>query len=450
MDLHGDNRGAERFSEVLRALNRDRLPMLGRWLYLRHQGQLVSTPVVGEPIYGSNRVCFPLTFDDGLRWLVKIPINGTEGKWDAPSAWSFQAEHRIMRALNAFTDVPVSEVIDFCPAPGDNLRCPYIIVSHPPGWPLYDIWFGHHLNGDDPEVNYARRVRILDSIASAMVQLGRFTTLTSGISCYFRDGLYTKYYGRRRDYKAELDRTDEDQSDGPIYIAQPPLTDPKAYYTYMLDLHPETNSYQKCIVALLRKLIDWIPEPEEGRRGQRFDLTIPYFDYQDFIVSEEGDLRGIEWEGVATLPRSVGSASYPTWLTRDWNPTIYKYEEPMDQGVKPKGGVWEDSPSCLAYWRQFYRYALAKHGGDDGRIDLCRRSLIARNLLIAAENPWCRSDIVRKVTMEAWKRSGQDQELVFEVIVERFIEEREGKGEDPIIEALLHKGFDALLAEEIA
>ena len=51
-----------------------------------------AKPSVGDPLYGSYHVLFPLTFDTSLCWLTKIPINGTKSKWDELSASSLTSE----------------------------------------------------------------------------------------------------------------------------------------------------------------------------------------------------------------------------------------------------------------------------------------------------------------------------------------------------------------------
>lgn len=73
-----DDENAELFSAVLSTLNREQLPFVAMAILQRtHPAQ---RPSVGEPVYGSYHVLFPLTFDIDLRWVAKIPINGTADK----------------------------------------------------------------------------------------------------------------------------------------------------------------------------------------------------------------------------------------------------------------------------------------------------------------------------------------------------------------------------------
>ncbi|KAI0544836.1 hypothetical protein F4679DRAFT_600305 [Xylaria curta] len=384
-----NDENAELFSEVLSALDRNQLPLLGQDIVRRTQPQLAladTKPVVGEPIYGSYHVLFPLTFHTDLCWLAKIPVNGTAGKWDDISASSLAAEAKTMQFLKRETTIPLPDVLDFSSTIQNALRCPYMLMSYISGVPLYDVWFGHKLNGDDLEVNRARRTRAL-----------------------------------KIDQKTMLDRwfVHQDPADDPIYASHAASTNQKAYYTFMIDLQFEEKSFQKGLVALLRQLISWIWIPEPSGTD-RFVLAHPDFDIQNFIVSEDGDLRGIvDWDGVAAISRTIGT------------------------GVEPDG-VWEDSPSILTGYRQVYKDAIAKCQRDDNSVDLCRMSLITDNLFIAVEDPRCRSKILCKVTREIWNRAGRGSELDFAELVATFAE----NNVDVSVMNALQMGLNALLIEE--
>jgi len=257
-------------------------------------------------------VLFPLTFDTDLRWVAKIPINGTADKWDELSASALTSEAETMRLLKRETTIPLPNVLDFSSTTHNALRCHYIIMSFISGAPLYDVWFGHRLNGASHEAVRACRTRALDSIASAMVQLERFSFPTGGRLLFGSDGSLSGIGPMRQvDHKAMLDRwlVHKDPDDDLIDAELAPTSDPKAYSTSMLDRHPEQSSVSKGLEMLLRQLIGWIPEPDEM---DPFVLAHPDIDIQNFIVSENGDLRGlIDWDGVVAVPRTVGNKRYP-------------------------------------------------------------------------------------------------------------------------------------------
>ncbi|KAF3021373.1 hypothetical protein E8E15_009211 [Penicillium rubens] len=444
-----DDENAELFSAVLSTLDREQLPLLANAI-LRRQPLYRTTnakPSVGEPLYGSYHILFPLTFDIGLRWIAKIPINSTASKWDELSASALISEANTVRLLKRETTIPLPDVLDFSSTTQNTLRCPYIIMTFISGIPLYNVWFGHRLKGACPDTTHLRRIRALKSIASAMVQLDRFSFRTGGRLLFGNDSNPSHIGSMRRvDHKAMLDRwfVHKDPDDDPIYIECAASSDPKAYYTFMLDIHPERNKVPRGLAMLLRQLISWISEPSSI---DPFVLAHPDFDIQNFIVSEEGELRGIiDWDGIAAVPRTLGNERYPGWLTRDWDPAMYGYNESMEHGVEPEG-VWEDSPESLAYYRGIYDDIMARHRMErrGSEANLCRMSLITENLAIAVDDPRCRSAILRKMVQEIWavaERGGQQPD--FTDLADMFAE----SNVDVVVMESLHRAFNTLLSKK--
>ncbi|KAL4967824.1 phosphotransferase family protein [Aspergillus stella-maris] len=435
---------AEMFSAVLAALDKEQLPVLAADVLRRlHPDASIKTPTVGEPIYGSYHVLFRLTFDGGPSWIAKIPINGTAEKWNELSASSIASEANTMRLLRRETSIPLPEVVDFSSTTDNPLHCPYIIMCFVTGAPLYNVWFGHRLNKDvSHETTHSRRVRALEGISKAMLQLDKFT---SSSPATLRDGTLDGRL-RRVDHQAMLQKMfsgAEDADNDPIYVECPTSNDPKVYYTLFLDEHPPTHKVQQGVGLILRQLIAWIPEPSGA---DPFVLAHPDFDVQNFLVSEDGELLSIiDWDGVSTVPRSIGNRRYPGWLTRDWDPAMYGYEPSMDDGVEPEG-VWEDSPETLAQYRGIYIALMAEHSGSSSGVNLTQMSLLTENLGIAVEDPRCRSKVVSKFVHEIYAAAGERplEPIDYSDILHSFAD---GNVEDEVME-ILRKGFDALLAKE--
>lgn len=248
---------------------------------------------------------------DDHRWLVKIPINGTAARWDELSASALACEANTMRLLKRQTSIPLPDVLDFSSQIENPLRCPYIVMTFIDGVSLYDVWFGHRLATASTEATISRRrTRALDGIASAMAQLSQFSFRAGGQLIFDDDGQPLSDTGPTRQVgnRAMLDRwfKHRDPSDDPIYVEQPVFSDPKAYYTFMLDNHPEQNPISRGLALLLRQLITWIPE--SSGIDHPFVLAHPDFDIQNFLVSAEGELKGIiDWDGVAAVPRTLGN-----------------------------------------------------------------------------------------------------------------------------------------------
>ncbi|KAI1388207.1 uncharacterized protein F4822DRAFT_428829 [Hypoxylon trugodes] len=424
-DSNGDDENAELFSAILSTVDMEQLPIIGSTILREQKLQATkTTPSVGKPIYGSYHVLFPLIFDDDLRWLVKIPINGTASNWDELSASSLASEAKTMRLLKRDTTIPLPDVLDFSSTTENTLRCPYIVMSFISGIPLYNVWFGHRLNGVNPDTTHARRNRALQGIASAMAQLDKFSFQSGGCPLFGSDGNLSGVGPMRQvDQQAMLDRwfIHQDPSDDPIYTEFPTSSDPKAYCTFMLDKHPEQDPIPKGIEMLLRQLIRWIPEPSGM---DPFVLAHPDFDIQNFIVSEDGELRGII----------------------DWD-AMYGYVESVEDGVEPEG-VWEDSPECLASYRGVYSTMIANHRRGtalDTKLDLCRISLITENLAIAAQDPRCRNPVLRKMLDEIWAAAGRDEEKPdLTSLAETFAEDKV----ESVVMDILKTGFNTLISKE--
>lgn len=146
--------------------------------------------------------------------------------------------------------------------------------------------FAHRLNSASREVFRACRTRALNSIAAAMVQLGKFLFPTGGRLLFGSDGNSSWIrLIQRVGHKATLDQwfVHKDLDDDPIHVKCALTSDPKAYYT-MFDTYPKQNPFSKGVVMLLPQLISWIPEPDE---------TGPFvlahiFDIWNFIVHRVG------------------------------------------------------------------------------------------------------------------------------------------------------------------
>ncbi|KAF7552709.1 hypothetical protein G7Z17_g4120 [Cylindrodendrum hubeiense] len=442
-----DDDSLEDFADVLATVNLELLPELGATVRQRlDSGVEHEHPVVGKPMNGSYNILFPLDFGDGIRWLLKIPINGVEGKWDQMSAASLTAEANTMRMLKRDTTIPLPEVFDFSSTTENKIGCPYILMSHVSGLPLYDVWFGHHLSGVDPETLRLRRIRILDGIASAMVQLEPYSFETGGSPLFDLDGFSVGVGPMRQlDQQAMLDRRciHEDASCDPLYAEKAPISDPEKFYTFLLNLHAKSNPSNAGENALLNQMISWIPEPNSLKP---FVLAHPDFDVQNILVSEDGQIEGIiDWDGVVAVPRSIGNERYPGWLTRDWDPLMYGYEESMDEGVEP-AGLWEDSPDTLKYYRAVYRQSILKAKGCDKlSLGTTRMSLIAENLAIAADDPACRIHILLKMVGGIFGIIDDEAVLKCFDLIEAFTEDEV----DELEVAALQDGFKRMLEMDL-
>lgn len=346
------------FSEVLDAINQDLMPdyvlSIRQHLDSKYKGK---SPTIGEPVCGSFNVCFPLSFDDGAKWMIKFPSSGTRNQWGDMSRRALIAEAKTMMFLKKETTIPIPEVFDFSATPDNDLNCPYLLMSYIDGLSLHRVWWGHIDGMHTPEENEQVRHRILEGVASAMKQLGQFTFDKGGSLEFDEDGRPSGIGAVRMvDHLAELNRSYNDDESGtqPIYFEAGPFHDPEDQYLVAQIRRLRETGRRDGLFEMLKALLRQIPEMDED--DNQFDLAHPDLASQNIIVSEDGELRGIiDWDGVAAVPMSVGSRTYPSWLTLDWDFIFYRYSEPAEAAV---GHCHEDSPEALKRYRDVYRRFL--------------------------------------------------------------------------------------------
>ncbi|KAH6894197.1 hypothetical protein B0T10DRAFT_558352 [Thelonectria olida] len=447
------------FTDVIAALDLEKLPDLAqktRRAQEPYRAQPDKLPVVGELMHGSYNIIYPIDFSDGIRWLVKVPINGTENKWDKLSAVAMTAEVNTMRLLKRETTTPLPEVFDFSATTDNPLNCPYMFISFIDGIPLQKVWYAKAKNDAEYMAIQTRRMTALEGIAKAMVQLDQYTSEVAGSPLFNADGSLSGVGPARTiDLDALLDRwyVKGDPSDDPIYAEHQVCGDVKEWYEFIPDLHPREVKYPKGIVQLLRWMINWLPEPMGF--DHRCVLAHPDLDMQNIIVNENGELQGIiDWDGVCMVPRSMGNRSYPKWLTQDWNPFGYMYSEPTEEADPSTKQACcsgsDDSPSVLKDYRTIYRFLLTIFESNEEECfgeDTTRMSLISTNLFTAAQNPQCRVDIVVKLLEESFAtlKTGKEFDLYYVPYHsgEGLIDEKSG------IIMMFKEGFLNLLDKEL-
>ena len=190
-----------------------------------------------------------------------------------------------------------------------------------------------------------------------------------------------------------------------------PFHDPSSFLLTLLDRRkPPGHQHGEGLYKLLRLFIEWASafyrSSEAGGSDDRpFVLSHPDFDIQNVLVSkEDGRLRGlIDWDGIAVVPRYLGNARYPSWLTRDWDPAKYSFPEETED---PDETVMEDSPEELAFYRAMYEeMMLQAEGGHNHSVEiLTKNSLVFGNLAIAAEDPASMAGIVGQIYRKAMEQ----------------------------------------------
>ncbi|KIM38708.1 hypothetical protein M413DRAFT_29944 [Hebeloma cylindrosporum] len=171
-------------------------------------------------------------------------------------------------------------------------------------------------------------------------------------------------------------------------------------------------------LTLLRMLALSLPDPSLD--GPPFVLSMPDFNYQNIFVADDGRVSClIDWDGIDAVPIQGGYARYPSWITRDWDPSMYGYPEPspylsesaVDQPpMPPREEIFEDSPTILQQFRDEYLAAYASVDPAGARIT--RNSHIYEAISIAASNWICTGGILSKLAGYAFGLPSDDHQFL--------------------------------------
>ena len=426
-DDESDEDPLETFRSVLAALQLDELPKFASNIRSKMQQDKEYDVHIDStsPLSGCFHILFPIIFGDGVRWLLKVPAQGTTEEWDQVAADSLKSEALTMKLLRRETTIPIPAVHAFDSSLDNPLKCPFIIMDFASGKSLESIWFDKTASKDALLV---RRNRTLKDLATAMIQLDNFS-FDQGGSIEFDElgqisGIGTIVHSGH-DWELDLDSESSHKSDDdaePFRLG--PYSAPKEGYTSYV--HPPKFTavsdvdYINGKNELLLKFIDWIRQPQKGKA---FVLSHPDFDMQNILVSEDGSLQAlIDWDGAAAVPRSRGNEQYPGWLSADWDPLFYNYVEGAenDEDTESNGRPIADSPAVLAAHRATYdqymgecRSRQVKQNSMSSEImsessstNWTRQSMIASNVWRAAAAIMSRDGVLQKIFGEILKVVG--------------------------------------------
>jgi len=279
------------------------------------------------------------------RYVVRVPAIGTVARWQEGDAHNMRCEMALMEYLHDSTDIPVPEVITFEDKVDSCIGAPYCVMEQLPGKPAHHIWFE-----DTTDRNYitanrisaateAKRCNFLRSLAQTMAQLQNLKFDKIGApdmrdTFDFDDEMKITHSYR---WKSPYGMKAEDlEGEGQIY-QYGPFESSKEYMTSTLDdkwptipdpdfdYDPESQN----IVLGIRKILDIVyahptiafskTDPTDPDEKETFVLRHPDLDMQNILVDDDGNVTGIiDWEGCLAVPRSVGYASVPDFLRRDW------------------------------------------------------------------------------------------------------------------------------------
>ena len=317
-DQAGQDKQMTRFKRVLDQIRIDNIPSLAANIRqaikvggsepnvdpsMTGSPALIGCKVVQPPFHGSYNIVFRIHFDDGVRWMLKVPANGHRGSFDLLAAQSLESEAQIMRFLKSKTSIPVPTVHSFNTSIENQIGCPYILMDHISGRPLYHAWF-------DSEVSCQKlkqiRARALQTIATSMVQLNQFKTARGGSLRFDQAGNAIDIGPAKAvDANVMFDRFEADdgeydanKADGPeddAFCEKGPNEDPMSALLFMLNrrgIRRKDSSFDRGTRTCLRMFIQMVGK-HLNREGDKFVLAHPDFDMQNMLVDNDGTLIGV-------------------------------------------------------------------------------------------------------------------------------------------------------------
>ncbi|KAK7415181.1 hypothetical protein QQZ08_012427, partial [Neonectria magnoliae] len=130
---------------------------------------------------------------------------------------------------------------------------------------------------------------------------------------------------------------------------------------------------------------------------------------------DEGTITGlIDWDLAQTMPRFMGYARYPGWITRDWDPLMYGW---------PKMTELEDSPETLERYRAYYNTELGKALKWQGDWKFTEKSHITEAIWIATLSYPNRLEICRKFVQVAMGGDIEALDILYDIGADRYGEE---------------------------
>ncbi|KAK0666551.1 hypothetical protein QBC41DRAFT_325577 [Cercophora samala] len=364
----------------------EKVVRLARSIALLHADSLPENGRVVKKIDGGFNLDFVVAFG-GFKLVVRVPAYFGD-RWTTEAALSMRSEVATLKLIRQKTRIPVPEVYGFDLTFGNEIGQPYICMSFLTGDPVSEVWHDKK-GGKKGSDNF--RLKILTSVARTMAQLSAFTFDQIGciVEVPSNPGKVTIGPLFTRDLMEENPK---------VTTAGPFDTVSEYLEFYRLVPNEHSDPWEKSCAKVLDVLVDCLPKTD-----RRFVLELPGCDSTNILVDQDGKVTGVtDWDFAQTVPGFVGYAKYPGWLTRDWDPVLYRPDLET-----------EDSPFVLEEYRNYYanemEAALARN--DDlmsASSQYTRKSHIYEAIWIALHSKMCRYEICRKFIQTALGISEQD------------------------------------------
>lgn len=341
------------------------------------------------PKCGSYNLAYLVTFMDGVQWVARVPGHGHAGRWGELEKRKMDSEYSTMRYVRARTAIPIPDVF-YWHSEYEYAGAPFALMEMVEGESLAELWTGTNMS-------HQQRLDVLASIAGYMCQMYNLSFDRLGMLEFDKRGKVT---GVGEDIGFESDGFNPWHRT----VAEGPYT---TFMDYVWDLFgreadEDMTSRQRANIPILRRALKSIPDSLVSDR--KFRLSFSDFNYQNILVdpSNYRIIGFIDWDRVHTDSASAGCARFPSWITRDWDPLMYEYQEGQDLGEG--GTLFEESPETLSKYRQLYAAEFIKHASNFEGFDpqMIKLSHILEAICIALTSPLNRREIIDKLLLHAF------------------------------------------------
>lgn len=327
-------------------------------------------------ICGSYNIVYIIQLDS-FKLVIRVPATGWGSGMTPTAAHALGSQVSTIRLIRERTRVPVPEIYSLDTSSNNIISAPYMCMSFLPGKTVSKVWF------DDPELlsREELRFRILTSLSLVMA---RFSGLSfKQIGSVHIDEAGSTFIGPVYDW--------HENDDGSIRVeASGPYASTFEYIKNHAMLRSEGTPWREGGVEVVNTLLEH-SQSLESPHG--FVLCPPDFDSQNILVDDQGTVTGIiDWDLAQTMPRAVGYARYPGWITRDWDPLMYGWPHMPDS---------EDSPEALEHYRAYYNKELGRALGWKDDWAFTEKSHLSEAIWNAALNSQSRLEICRKFVQSA-------------------------------------------------
>ncbi|POR36282.1 Uncharacterized protein TPAR_03534 [Tolypocladium paradoxum] len=340
-------------------------------LALNISNRVLHAPSAGGKLVarigGSFNIVHIVQLDD-IKLVIRVPATGWGSGLTATTARALESQCATMRLVRSTTTIPVPEVYSLDTTIDNEIGAPYVCMSFVPGRAVSKAWFDDSNTMPREEL----RLAILTSLSQTMARFSHLTFDKIGSVMEDKDGL--TFIDPSYDW--------HENHDGSLQVrASGPFDSVSAYLKDHFDVasNAEESVWDKGEAKVMDVAMHCLLN-RDSRHG--FVLCPPDFDSQNVIVDDEGNVTGlIDWDLAQTMPRCVGYARYPGWITRDWDPLMQ--------------GDWE----------------------------LTEKSHIAEAIWIAALNRSNRTEICRKLVQVAADKDVDGLDVLYDIGAGNYGEE---------------------------